>query len=329
MSLEVETPAPAQRGSQAGSEQRRGHPTLRRSLARLDIKLSPYLYILPFFILFAIFGLYPIGYTVWVAMTDRSPLNSEIKFIGLENFKELITEDQQFWNAVYNTFGMFFVATVPQLLLALLLANALNRRIRGQTFFRMAIAMPIITSTAVVALVFSMIFGRDFGLINWLLDQFGISAIDWRASKPASWFAISVMVDWRWTGYNALIYLAAMQAIPKDLYEAAALDGASRMRQFWSITIPQLRPTIIFTVIISTIGGLQLFTEPLLFTSGAGGLSGGSEGQYQTIAMYLVEVMTNRMRWGYAGAVSLLLFVLIALFSLVNFLLVRRISSDK
>jgi len=137
------------------------------------------------------------------------------------------------------------------------------------------------------------------------------------------------MVDWRWTGYNALIYLAAMQAIPKDLYEAAALDGASRMRQFWSITIPQLRPTIIFTVIISTIGGLQLFTEPLLFTSGSGGLLGGSEGQFQTITMFLVEVMTNRMRWGYAGAVSLVLFVLIALFSILNFLLVRRISSDK
>ena len=137
------------------------------------------------------------------------------------------------------------------------------------------------------------------------------------------------MVDWRWVGYNALIYLAAMQSISKDMYEAAALDGASRRRQFWSITVPQLRPTIIFTLIISTIGGLQLFTEPLLFTSGSGGLSGGSEGQFQTITMYLLDVMNQRFRWGYAGAVALVLFLLIALMSTVNYLLARRISSDK
>lgn len=113
-----------------------------------------------------------------------------------------------------------------------------------------------------VALIFSMIYAKDFGLVNWLLDSVGLDPIDWRANRFASWFAISTMVDWRWVGYNALIYLAAMQSISKDMYEAAALDGASRRRQFWSITVPQLRPTIIFTLIISTIGGLQLFTEP-------------------------------------------------------------------
>lgn len=255
-------------------------------------------------------------------------MNTTISFVGLDNFVE-ISQDPQFWNAVVNTFGMFAMSTVPQLLIALLLANALNRRIKGQTFFRMAIAMPIITSTAVVALIFSMIYAREFGLANWLLDLVGIDPIDWRANRYASWFAISTMVDWRWVGYNALIYLAAMQSINKDIYEAAALDGASKTRQFWSITIPQLRPTIIFTLIISTIGGLQLFTEPLLFTSGSGGISGGSQGQFQTITMYLLDVMNTRFRWGYAGAVALVLFVLIAGMSLINYLLARRISSDK
>ncbi|WP_326554563.1 carbohydrate ABC transporter permease [Micromonospora sp. NBC_01813] len=328
MSLELDTPAPAQpRGHRAGPAG--GEKARRRSLTRLDLKFSPYLYVLPFFVIFATFGIYPIVYTVWIAMTDRSPLNAETSFIGLDNFVRLIADDPQFWNAVYNTFGMFLMATVPQLVIAMMLANALNRRIKGQTFFRMAIAMPIITSTAVVALIFSMIYARDFGLINWLLSVFGADPIDFRASKFASWFAISTMVDWRWVGYNALIYLAGMQAIPKDMYEAAALDGASRMRQFWSITVPQLRPTIIFTLIISTIGGLQLFTEPLLFTSGPGGISGGSQGQFQTITMYLLDVMNQRFQWGYAGAVSLLLFLLIAGMSLVNYLLARRISSDK
>ncbi|TDB75631.1 carbohydrate ABC transporter permease [Micromonospora sp. KC723] len=325
----LETTAPP------GLDPSRSRRTARRTpsgfpwLTRLDLRLSPYLFVLPFFVIFAIFGVYPIFYTVWIALTDRSPLNATISFVGLDNFVELLTNDPQFWNAVWNTFGMFVLSTVPQLLLALMLANALNRRIRGQMFFRLAIAMPIITSTAVVALIFSMIYARDFGLANWLLDLVGVDPIDWRANRFASWFAISTMVDWRWVGYNALIYLAAMQSISKDMYEAAALDGASRRRQFWSITIPQLRPTIIFTLIISTIGGLQLFTEPLMFTSGSGALSGGSEGQFQTITMYLLEVMNTRFRWGYAGAVALVLFLLIASVSFVNYLLARRISSDK
>ncbi|MGW1059770.1 carbohydrate ABC transporter permease [Micromonospora rubida] len=328
MSLDLHTAAPPGGGGDPARPARAAHRR-KASLTRLDLKYSPYLYVLPFFAIFAVFSAYPIGYTVWIALTDRSPLNATISFVGLDNFVELLTEDPQFWNAVVNTFGMFVLSTVPQLLLALVLANALNRKLRAQTFFRMAIAMPIITSTAVVALIFSMLYAKEFGLINWLLDLVGLGPIDWRANRLASWFAISTMVDWRWVGYNALIYLAAMQSISKDMYEAAALDGASRRRQFWSITIPQLRPTIIFTLIVSTIGGLQLFTEPLLFTSGSGGISGGSEGQFQTITMYLLDVMNTRFRWGYAGAVALVLFLLIALVSLVNYLLARRISSDK
>ncbi|SCF38794.1 carbohydrate ABC transporter permease [Micromonospora mirobrigensis] len=326
MSLDLHAVAPPDHGPERGARPAHRRPT---SLTRLDLKYSPYLYVLPFFVIFAVFSAYPIAYTVWIALTDRSPLNATISFVGLDNFVELITDDPQFWNAVVNTFGMFLLSTVPQLLLALVLANALNRKLRAQTFFRMAIAMPIITSTAVVALIFSMIYAKEFGLVNWVLDTVGLDPIDWRANRFASWFAISTMVDWRWVGYNALIYLAAMQSISKDMYEAASLDGASRRRQFWSITVPQLRPTIIFTLIISTIGGLQLFTEPLLFTSGSGGLSGGSEGQFQTITMYLLDVMNQRFRWGYAGAVALVLFLLIALMSTVNYLLARRISSDK
>ncbi|MFI2667910.1 carbohydrate ABC transporter permease [Micromonospora carbonacea] len=328
MSLDLHTTAPPGGGGDPARPVRAAH---RRpaSFTRLDLKFSPYLYVLPFFVIFAVFSAYPIIYTVWIALTDRSPLNATISFVGLDNFVELLTDDPQFWNAVVNTFGIFLLSTVPQLMLALVLANALNRKLRAQTFFRMAIAMPIITSTAVVALIFSMIYAKEFGLANWLLDLVGMEPIDWRANRFASWFAISTMVDWRWVGYNALIYLAAMQSISKDMYEAAALDGASRRRQFWSITIPQLRPTIIFTLIVSTIGGLQLFTEPLMFTSGAGALSGGSEGQFQTITMYLLDVMNTRFRWGYAGAVALVLFLLIALVSLVNYLLARRISSDK
>jgi cellobiose transport system permease protein len=300
----------------------------RIRLARLDLKGSPYLYIAPFFILFAIFGLYPLGYTAWLSLTNESPLNPDTSFVGLENFSTLVG-DPKFWNAVRNTVGMFLLATVPQLLLALVLANWLNRTLRGMGFFRISIAIPIVTSTAVVALVFGMFFARDYGLVNWLLERVGISGIDWRAEKYASWGAIASMVDWRWTGYNALIYLAAMQAIPRDLYEVAELDGASRTRQFWQITVPLLQPTIIFTVIISTIGGMQLFVEPLMFTSGSGALSGGTLGQFQTVTMYLVQSMRAFHQWGYAATIALVLFLLIVLISVINFLLIRRFGGGQ
>jgi cellobiose transport system permease protein len=135
------------------------------------------------------------------------------------------------------------------------------------------------------------------------------------------------MVDWRWTGYNALILLAAMQAIPQDLYDAAAVDGAGPWRRFRSITVPMLRPTLLFVVIVSTIGGVQLFTEPLLFNSGAGALAGGTQRQFQTVAMYLVEEAFPGQDFGYAAAIAWVMFVLIAIVSVVNVWLISRIRS--
>ena len=119
------------------------------------------------------------------------------------------------------------LATVPQLLFALVLAQLLNQRLRARTFWRMGVLLPNITSVAAVGIIFTLLFARDFGLVNWLLGFVGVEPIDWQDHRWSSWLAISVMVDWRWTGYNALIFLAALQAVPKDLYEAAPIDGAS------------------------------------------------------------------------------------------------------
>jgi cellobiose transport system permease protein len=151
--------------------------------------------------------------------------------------------------------------------------------------------------------------------------------VNWTADRWSSWTAISLMVDWRWTGYNALIFLAAMTAIPTDLYEAAEIDGASRSRQFFSITLPLLKPTLIFTSLISIIGGVQLFTEPLLFAPGAGAIQGGTTRQFQTMTMYLIENGFIRFEFGYAGAVAGMIFLLILVVSLLNVLIMRRISS--
>lgn len=291
-------------------------------LSRLDVKYSAYLYIAPFFIIFGIFGLYPMLRTAWMSLHDWNMIGDK-RLIGFDNYVELMTDDY-FWNAVFNTLGIFLLSTVPQLLLALFLANLLNRTtLRAKTFFRMAIFVPNVTSVAAVAIVFGMLFQRDFGVINWLLGFVGIDPIDWDAERWSSWTAIASMVNWRWTGYNTLILLAGMQAIPKDLYEAAAIDGAGAWRQFWRITLPMLTPTFIFVVILSTIGGLQLFTEPLLFANG--NIIGGDQREFQTIAMYMYEKgIENLNTAGYGAAVAWALFVMIAIISAINFLLVRR-----
>ncbi|MEU6783897.1 sugar ABC transporter permease [Nonomuraea angiospora] len=291
-------------------------------LSRLDLVGSPYLFVAPFFVIFGVFGLFPLLYTAWVSLHDWD-LTGNAGFVGLANYAELFA-DPDFWNAVVNTLGMFVLATVPQLLLALVVASLLNQRLRALTFFRMGVLAPIVTSVAAVGIVFSQIFDRDAGMANGLLALLGVDPVDWRADKWSSWLAISVMVDWRWTGYNALIFLAAMQSVPRDVYEAAAIDGASKVRQFWGITVPLIRPAILFAVIISTIGGMQLFTEPLIFGQGGYAISGGSLRQFQTVAMYMFEKAFKDFDYGYGSAVAWMIFLLIVVFALVNFLLTRR-----
>ncbi|MET7279299.1 sugar ABC transporter permease [Kribbella sp. NPDC005582] len=295
-------------------------PSWRSWLMRADMKFAPYLFIAPFFVLFAIFGAFPLVYTGWVSLHDWH-LIGDHTFVGLANYTALFA-DPDFWNALKNTVGIFVLATVPQLVMALSVANLLNRKIRARTFFRMGVLIPNVTSVAAVGIVFGQLFARDVGLVNYVITRFGLDAVDWQANTWSSWIAIATMVDWRWTGYNTLILLGAMQAIPKDLYEAAELDGASLWQQFWRVTVPLLRPTLVFTVIISTIGGLQLFTEPVIF--GNGRMLGGSLGQFQTVAMYMYETAFQRFQYGYGAAIAWSLFGLIVVFSMINLLIVRR-----
>ena len=299
---------------------------LRERLSRADTRYSPYLFISPFFLVFAVFGLFPLLFTVWVSLHDWSLIGGSEGFIGLDNYRRLIG-DEDFWGAMLNTTGMFLLATIPQIILATVLAQVLNNKLRARTFWRMGVLLPNVTSVAAVGIVFGLLFARDFGVINWFIGNFGIDPINWRGHRWSSWLAISVMVDWRWTGYNALILLAALQSVPKDLYEAARLDGASAWRQFWTITVPMLRPTIIFVSIIATIGGIQLFTEPLLFNPGINSIAGGTTGQFQTIAMYLVQEAFTGQRLGYAATVAWVLFLFIAVFSALNVMMLRRITT--
>ncbi|ALV38111.1 sugar ABC transporter permease [Streptomyces sp. CdTB01] len=296
--------------------------TLRQRLTRL----SPYAYVTPFFALFAAFGLFPLIYTAYVSLY-RVELQTpdQMEWRGLDNYTALFGDDN-FWTALRNTFTIGVISTVPQLLMALGLAHLLNYKLRGRTFFRVTMLLPYATSVAAATLVFAQLFGRDFGLINYLLHLAGIGPVDWQSGTVASQIAVSTIVTWRWTGYNTLIYLAGMQAIPGDLYEAAELDGASRWRQFLHVTLPGLRPTILFTIVVSTIGATQLFGEPLLFE---GSISGGISHQYQTLGLYMYEQGWGFFHLGRAAAIAWVMFVLIVLLVLVNTAVARRRSGKE
>ncbi|GAA3571425.1 sugar ABC transporter permease [Amycolatopsis ultiminotia] len=291
--------------------------------ARLDRKATPFLFIAPFFAVFAVFGAFPMLYTVWVSLHDWDLLAGDRGGFGFGNYVQLFG-DPRFYNALGNTISIFLLAAIPELFVALCIAALLNHRLRGSTWWQTGVLLPNVVSVAAVGLVFAQLYGRDFGVVNEVLGWFGVSPVSWQAHRWSSHLAVASMVMWRWTGYNALIYLAAMQAVPQELYETAALDGASRWRTFWSVTVPGIRPAIAFTVVAGTVNGLQLFAEPQLFDAGGGG-TGGNDRQFQTLAMYLYEKGITKFDAGYAAALSWVLFLVCVLFAVFNYRLLRRL----
>jgi len=292
----------------------------------MDIRAAPYVFIAPFFVIFAAFSFYPLLYTSWISL-HRVELSAMdlMEWKGLGNYTEL-WQDERFWNALLNTFTIGVISTVPQLLMALGLAHLLNYRLRGAGFFRVAALTPYATSVGAAALVFTMLFERDFGMINWFLGLFGVDNVDWESQKWPAQLAISSIVIWRWTGYNALLYLAAMQAVPRERYEAAAIDGASRWQQFLKVTVPGIRSTIVFTIVLSTIGATQLFGEPLIFGQGPNGITGGADNQYQTLGLLLYEEGWKNYQMGRAATVAWAMFLLLVLVFVLQ-RVIKRLTS--
>jgi cellobiose transport system permease protein len=302
--------------------------TARQRFSLFAFKGSPYAYIAPFFLLFGLVGLFPLVYTVNVALHDWDLLTGQGDFVGVGNFVEILG-DRMFWNSIGNTLSIFLLSAIPQLAIALLLAYLLDRGLRAPTFWRMGVLIPFVVTPVAVALIFSSIFNEADGLANNLLNLFGIADQRWKQDTFLSHLAIAIMVNFRWTGYNALILLAAMQAVPRELHESAALDGAGATRRFFSITLPSIRPTVIFVIITATIGGLQIFAEPRLFDVSTAGGTGGSDRQFQTTVLFLWDMAFFRRNLGEASAVAILLFLLIVGIGLINFLLSRRIASGE
>ncbi len=285
-----------------------------------------YGFVSPFFLIFLTFGLFPILYSIYIAFFDWDPLGLHT-FIGMQNFQNLL-QDDRFYIALRNTMSLWVLSTLPQLFMALGLASLLNRRgLKFAGFWRAAVLVPNVTSVVAVAVIFGSLFGRDFGIVNWLLHFAGVHAIDWTGSPLSSHLQIAAMVAWRWTGYNALIYLAAMQAIPKDRYESAEVDGANAWQQFRYVTVPGIRNTLIFTVTVSTIYGLQIFAEPLIL--GGVSYSGGDSRQYSTLSLFLFEQAFSEFRFGYAAAIGVVSLLIIAGFSFLNSAITRRLAQGE
>jgi multiple sugar transport system permease protein len=285
--------------------------TLPHRLPRLSPRWAPYVFISPFLILFAVFGVFPLLFSLYLAFQSWEPTSGlgSMSYVGLENFS-FAWQDEWFWKSLKNTLWLATASGVPQHLVAIPLAVFIHQSFKSlRDGVVGAYFLPYITSTVAIAIMFSSLFSKDFGLVNAALHQlFGIEHVDWLGRAENVKPAIALVVFWRYLGFNVVLYLAALQTIPKDLYEAATMDGAGRWQQFWFITLPNLKPMIFFGVTLSVIGGLQLFEEPFILTGGRGGIDQSG----LTSAVYLYRMAFDFNDFGGASAMSWLLFAVVA-----------------
>lgn len=246
-----------------------------------------YAYIAPFYILFGIFGLFPLVSGFALSFFRWDGLGA-MHFLGLGNYISLF-KDTLFWKALSNTLFIGIVAHIPILLGGLILAYILNSKlVKGQNIFKTIYFMPMVTSSVAISIIFQNFFGNNYGIVNYFLSMFGVKPINWLAGDGALIkVAVIIMFSWKWIGWNMVIYLAGMQGISNDIYEAARIDGASHSKLVFKIVIPLLKPIILFTLIQSSIGMFNLFTEPFMLTGS--NWNGGPNNGGLTLMMYLLN----------------------------------------
>ena len=264
-------------------------------------------------LLFALFILYPIIKSV--LLTFQSVKGFNTSFVALENYKRLF-QDEMFWTALKNTF-LFLLIQVPlMLILAMLLASILNNKVlKGKSIFRTAIFLPCVTSLVAYSVLFKMMFATD-GIINNFLMAINVvnAPIEWLTDPFWAKIVIILALLWRWTGYNMMFFLSGMQNIPEETYEAANIDGANAIQKFFKITVPQLKPIILFTGITSTIGTLQLFDEPMNLTKGGPGTA------TTTISQYIYnQSFVYAPDFGYAATISYAIVFIVLILSVIQF----------
>ncbi len=270
----------------------------------------PYFLIGPVFIIFVVFMAYPIGRSFYLSFFELE--SGVYEFVGLKNYT-LLLQDKVFYKAVFNTF-IFLLIQVPIMIgSALLIAVAIEQKfIKGRAFFRTAIFLPSVTALVAYALVFKVLLNGEYGLVNYVIEAIGGTGVEWFYQEWPARIAIIISITWRWSGYNMIIIMAGIQGISSDIMEAAEIDGASFWHKLFYITIPMIKPILLFTIITSTIGTLQLFDEPYVLTEG------GPNNATITMGQYLFNHGFRYLNFGYASAVGYVMAIIISIFSMIQ-----------
>lgn len=290
---------------------------------RRKLNWAAYLFILPHLIFFALFIGYPFFNGLFISTESYNFLRLDrTQFVGLQNYINLFNSEsvqfQPFWNSLWNTVQFVFYSVPFLVVIPLGLAVLLNIKVPGRNFFRAVYFAPWVLSIAVVGLLWWWIFQSEGGLINYYLGQLNLPQQQWLSSMPWAWVAIVVATVWWTLGFNMIILLAALQNIPGDLYEAGAIDGASPWQMFWGITLPLLRPVVLFIVTISIIASFNLFGQPFIMTGGGPALAqGGGATTPVMVQIYNEGFVSYNM--GSAAAMSFVVAIIMILVSIANF----------
>lgn len=292
---------PGETGRRPGISPDRWLGWIREEYRRSD-KVG-YLFVLPYLLHFAVFTAYPLVFA-FILVFHRWNIVSPMEYIGLRNIARLMS-DQTFWRALTNTLKFLSLHIPLQIALALAIAVVLNARIAFRAFFRASFFLPFVISGAVVTVLWRQLYSTETGVMNLVLHRLGLPEVEWLTSPAIAIYSIAIMATWKNVGFYIVLFLAGLQNVPHELYEAASIDGASSTQQFWKITLPLLNPVVLLVVILSTIGGFSLFIEPFVMTGG------GPAESTLSVVMYLYKQGFNFLRMGYAATIGFALAALI------------------
>ncbi|BBI32842.1 carbohydrate ABC transporter permease [Cohnella abietis] len=295
--------------------------------ARKAQRWAPYFFVSPFFLIFGLFSLFPILFTLYISLTDWS-LNGASNFIGFGNYAEVL-QDSRFYDALLNTVIFMIMIIPPQIIIALFISVLLTSgKVPFVGAFRLINFLPYITTSVAVGLIFGILFDWNFGTVNTLLQNLGVSQekINWLGQPGPARIVVSLVTVWKYFGYTAVMFLVGITGISRQLYEASDLDGATKIQQFRYITLPMLRPVMLFVVMTTMIGCFQIFDEPyMLFTGMGSSLIGGPEGSALTGTWLIYDnVFGSLSRFGYGSAIAYVLFLFICMVSFVTFRMMNK-----
>jgi len=266
-------------------------------------KLLPYLLVSPYILFVLVFVLFPVFFCLFLTF-HKWNIIAPMNFIGTDNYLRLF-QDRLFWKAIGNTLKFLLLHIPLQLIVSLFLAYLLNQKMKASSFFRASFFMPVIVSGVVVTILWQQLLGFDSGLINRLLTTVGLNKIGWLVNPDVAIYSIAVMATWKNVGLYVILFLVGLQTVPTQYYEAAKMEGATRWQQFYHITLPMINPTIFMVVILSTIGGFNLFIEPYIMTGG------GPLNQTLSAVLYIYKQAFQYYNMGYSATLGFFYAIMI------------------